>query len=381
MKKEFLCGLGLCTLAVLMVACGEESRTSAASFGAPDVSDIVDESVPAELKSSSSLLSSSKDVGIFACPTDGSFDGDCGATAAAYLGFLQAGVFQEATADNVSSAQYYRYWVDVVDDALSSTNERISGNGEAPACLSEDATTVDFTFAINGANVTVSPKLQCWENQGTTSAGGEQHFAFGQDDDNYYLLYRTYDNCTDNGCGVRFLLAEASADGNQADIWMIGYSYQSSVQSVNAQRVLANKETGEFTFNAVHDPITSYGGGFQGFYGRTDGTNAYFEATVDTGSGFQDLSDNSLIPGSGGCYLVADMSSGGDCSGLDRSSMPSTFGLSVPMSYETGDNAPTVTQWLADSSAKTAFLDDLDTIGALDLSAAGVTEWTTDSAE
>lgn len=217
--------------------------------------------------------------------------------------------------------------------------------------------------------------MQCWENQGTTPNGGSQHFAFGQADDTYYLVYRTYDNCTDNGCGTRFLLAEASADGNEADIWVVGYSYQSSVQSVNALRVLANKATGEFTFNAVHDPIENYGGGFQGFFGNTDGTNAYFEATVNTGSGAQDLGDASLVPGSGGCYLVSDLSSAGDCSGLDRSSLPSDFGLSVPMSFETGDNAPTVTQWLVDSNAKDAFLDDMATIGALNFTTAGVTEW------
>ena len=365
-----------------MGACGETRSSSGASFGAPDISDIVDSA--ASSLTTQALVAASGDLRPFSCPTDGTFSAECAASAAAYIGFLQAGVFNKATNSSVAGPQYYRWWVDVVDAALAETEQRLAGNDEAPACLSETATAVDFVFTINGSDETVSPKLQCWENQGATPEGGEQDFAFGKDDTHYYLVYRTSDSCTTNGCGTRFLLAKASIDGNEADIWNVGYSWQSGAQSANAQRVLANKTTGEFTFNLVEDPIDVGGMGFLSFYGNTDGTNAYFEATTSISNNKKDIPN--LIPGTGGCFLTSDLSSAGDCSGLDRNAMPQDFGPSLPMSMNPSEDAGgdaedadnSITEWLADGTEQTAFFADLDAIGSMDLSAEGVTEWTTD---
>lgn len=135
MKKTIYTGLGLSTLAVMFVACGGGGGASNSNtFGAPNVSEIVDESVPTTLKSASALLASNNEMGILSCPTDGSFSAACGATADAFIGFLRAGVFQEATAENVAGPQYYRYWVDVVNDALEETNQRQRRGPSLPQC-------------------------------------------------------------------------------------------------------------------------------------------------------------------------------------------------------------------------------------------------------
>lgn len=262
-------------------------------------------------------------------------------------------------------------------------------NSVVSACLrpvhegQKTPTSVDFTFPINGNTVTVTSKLQCWETQTVSGSTATQTFAFGKDDDYYYLVYRTFDSCTTSGCGKRFLLAKATVDGNKADIWMVGSSKQTANSttddSMNVQRILANKSTGAFTFNHVKDPLFNAGIGFASFYGNTDGTKVYMEGVGAVGSNY-----NAAVGfgyNNGWCASVSALttSTPGTCGDVDRTVTPDGFGLSFPMVILEDASLSTnfsEVDWAADSNAKTAFLTALDAIGNKDLTAAGVTKWT-----
>jgi len=180
------------------------------------------------------------------------------------------------------------------------------------------------------------------------------------------------------GNGERYLIAKASADGNQADIWFVGASCPNGGGcgargdfAVNAQRVLANKATGTFTFNQAESESVAEGMLFGDFYANTDGTHLYLEAAYGAG-GDEGLTDvtgmTSAGDGAANCVRTSDLAPVGstDCSTLGRSAMPSTFGLDAPMRNKH------TTQWQADEQAKTAFLTALQVISDIDYSAEGV---------
>jgi len=369
------------SLASLLGACGAKDSSGGTTFVAPSLSGIVEAAVPSSLKTSTLAAFFKKpDLHLRsnANPIFSPFVADCSSvnggtttgcsTPAKYIGFLQAEVFTDI--EGVAEPQFYRYWVNVVDAAMTETNTRLAGNADE-TCLTSTAATVNFTFNINATDVTVAQKLQCWENQtGPAGSAATQNFAFGKDEDNFYLVYRTNDNEETSGKGSRILLAKASADGNKAEIWFIGKSMQNDsgtlVNSVNAQRILANKATGEFTFNTVEDPDLADTMLFSSFFGNTDGTNAYFEARF----GNSTLTDvTSMVPGTGWCSTTAALTTaGGDCSALDSDSMPTAFGLSAPMKNGAG------TQWQADDTAEAAFITAITAIEAIDYEAQEVQE-------
>jgi hypothetical protein len=201
--------------------------------------------------------------------------------------------------------------------------------------------------------------------------------AFGKDSENFYLVYRTDDNSLSNGSGERYVIAKASIDGNTADIWFVGASCQNVGTTPcssrndfkgNAQRVLANKTTGDFTFNSVEDESLAGAKIFGDFYGNTDGTNLYIEGAFGDGGTITDVTGMTASGAATNCLKVSDLTSlGSDCSPtLGRSAMPSNFGLTAPMRNKH------TTKWQADSTAKTAFLSALDTISNIDYTAQGV---------
>jgi hypothetical protein len=287
---------------------------------------------------------------------------------------LRSEVFQKVS--GVSGSQYYRYWVDVLDNAMNETNTRLAGSSTAPACVDQTPVTVNFSFNVNNQAVTVATKLQCWEQQ-TAPGSATQNMAFGKDSENFYLVYRTDDNSLSNGSGERYVIAKASIDGNQADIWFVGASCQNVGTTPcssrndfkgNAQRVLANKTTGDFTFNSVEDESLAGAKIFGDFYGNTDGTNLYIEGAFGNGGTITDVTGMTASGAATNCLKVSDLTSlGSDCSPtLGRSAMPSDFGLTAPMRNKH------TTKWQADSNAKTAFLSALDTISSIDYTAQGV---------
>ena len=368
-------------LTSLVSGCSKESG-SGTTFGAPNIGAIVDAAIPSRLKGASASLRQRKVeswlglTSAFAtsatCTSGASADSSGCATASNYIDFLRSEVFEKAT--GVSGTQYYRYWVDVLDTAMSQTNSRLAEDTTPPACLDQTPVSVNYSFNVNGQSVTVTQKLQCWEQQ-TAPGATSQNMAFGKDSEYFYLVYRTDDNALTNGSGERYVIAKATIDGNQAEIWFVGAGCQvvgggscssRSDFKVNAQRVLANKSTGQFTFNSVEDDsLTGYI--FNDFYGNTDGTNLYLEAGFARGGTLFDVTGmTSAGNGANNCILTSDLSSAGTCTSLGRSSMPANFGLTAPMRNKHSS------KWQADASAKSAYLTALQAIADIDYTAQGV---------
>jgi hypothetical protein len=379
MKPNPFLPVATLALTTLLTGCSKESG-SGANFGAPNIGAIVNASVTSSLKGTSayrtkdrieSLIGMSSAQASSATCTSASPSNTSGcSTASNYVEFVKSEVFQKIT--GVAAPQYYRYWVDVLDSAMAETNTRLAETSSAPACIDQAPAAVNFTFRVNGQVVTVTQKLQCWEQQ-TTPGAATQNMAFGKDSEYFYLVYRTNDNALTPGSGERYLLAKASADGNLAEIWFVGVSCQGTCSSRNdfkgnAQRVLANKSTGNFTFNSVEDSSVARNMTFGDFYGNTDGTNLYIEAAFGYGGTLTDVSGMTSSGSASNCVKVSDLTSlGSDCSPtLGRGDgMPSNFGLTAPMRNQG-------TAWLADSTAKTNYLADLLAISSIDYTAQGV---------
>lgn len=382
MKPNPFLPVATLALTTLLTGCSKES--GGYNFGAPNIGAIVDAAIPSTLKTSSASVKSKRIESWLGLPSAYATSATCTSvgstvatgcsTASNYVEFLRSEVFQKVS--GVSESQYYRYWVDVLDNAMNETNTRLAGSSTAPACVDQTPVTVNFSFNVNNQAVTVATKLQCWEQQ-TAPGSATQNMAFGKDSENFYLVYRTDDNSLSNGSGERYVIAKASIDGNQADIWFVGASCQNVGTTPcssrndfkgNAQRVLANKTTGDFTFNSVEDESLAGAKIFGDFYGNTDGTNLYIEGAFGNGGTITDVTGMTASGAATNCLKVSDLTSlGSDCSPtLGRGAMPSDFGLTAPMRNKH------TTKWQADSTAKTAFLSALDTISSIDYTAQGV---------
>lgn len=382
MKLKYTLTLSTLVISSLISGCSKDK--SGTRFGAPNIAAIVDASVPNALKTSSASNNKLWNrlgpiSAAYAAPATctskngggGSSTSTC-STAADYISFVRDEVFQKVS--GVAAPQYYRYWVDVLDTAMSETDGRIASNDEAPACLSQTPVDVAFSFNINGQAVTVTEKLQCWEQQ-TAPGAATQNMAFGKDSDHFYLVYRTDDNALTSGSGERYLIAKASADGNSAEIWFVGASCQTgggcssrSQFNVNAQRVLANKTSGAFTFNSVEYLTTAQNMIFGDFFANSNGTNIYLEAAFGSGGSMTDVSGmTSAGNGASNCVLASTLATAAstDCASIGRSGMPSNFGLTAPMR----NRAPL---WQADDTARGNFLTALQAISDIDYSAQGV---------
>ena len=383
MKLKSTLTLSTLIVSALISGCSKDSG-GASSFGAPNIGAIVDAAIPTALKTSSASRNRLWDR-LSAVPSAHAAQSTCTSknpasssscsTAAHFVEYLRDEVFQKIT--GVAGTQYYRYWIDVLDTAMSETDGRITGSESAPACVEQTPVEVAFTFNINTETVTVRQKLQCWEQQ-TAPGSATQNMAFGKDSENVYLVYRTDDNALTNGSGERYVIAKASVDGNQAEIWFVGASCQKaggascsgrSEFKVNAQRVLANKSTGSFTFNTVEDETVANGMLFGDFYANSNGTNIYLEAAFGNGS-LTDVSGmTSAGNGASNCLVASTLSatSAATCNTIGRSGgMPSNFGLTAPMRNKHS------TVWQADATARGAFLTALDTISGIDYTAQGV---------
>jgi hypothetical protein len=383
MTLKFTLTLSTLFVSAFISGCSKDSST-ASSFGAPNIGAIVDAAVPTKLKTSPVAWNKTWNR-LSTIPSAHAAQSTCTTKNPAltsscyevgdYVEFVRDEVFQKIT--GVAGTQYYRYWIDVLDTAMSETDGRITGSESAPACVEQTPVEVAFTFNINNETVTVRQKLQCWEQQ-TAPGSATQNMAFGKDSENVYLVYRTNDNAFTNGSGERYVIAKASVDGNQAEIWFVGASCQKaggascsgrSEFKVNAQRVLANKSTGSFTFNTVEDDTVASGMHFGDFYANSNGQYIFFEAAYGSGSAVQNVDDNDTSTNTVTPWCLNSTTlfttSLSNCSTLNRSSMPSNFGLSAPMR-----NSGTI--WQASSGAKSSFLTALDTISSIDYTAQGV---------
>lgn len=367
------------TAVFFLIGC---SKQSGIDFGAPAIATIVDSATPSSIKSTTTTFENFFNRFGFAsayaasstCSSANNVSSGC-ATAANYLEFIRSEVFQKLTAGSVAATQYYRYWVDVLDAAMTSTNDRLKNNKGAPACTSQTAVAVDFTFNVNGTSVTTSPKLQCWETQTATGAA-TQNMAFGKDSTSFYLVYRTNDNATTAGSGIRIVIAKASLDATTADIWFLGASYQTVVSSRaverrgNIQRVLANKSTGAFTFNTAEEDDTAKGMLFGNFYANTDGSKIYMEAAYGAGSSLTDVTGmNRSTPYCASVSAITTALSASQCADINASHMPTGFGSTAPF---TNSSTGSATLWQANTAAETAYETAIDNIVAMDYTALGV---------
>lgn len=364
------------------LGCANSTNTATGSgFGAPSIGAIVDSATPSNLKSTTTtsyflekfLGINSAIASSATCTAAGSVSSGCG-TAENFLEFLRSEVFQKVTGGSVAATLYYRYWVDVLDTAMTQTDTRVKSNSTS-ACLSQTPVSVDFTFNVSGADVTVTSKLQCWETQTGTGAT-TQNMAFGKDSSNFYLVYRTNDNATTAGSGIRIVLAKAALDGTTADIWFLGASYQTPMgggatqRRGNLQRVMANKTTKAFTFNTVEEDDTAKGYLFGSFFANTDGTNLYMEAAYGGGSAITDVTGMTrAAPYCAALSAITTPIAASNCATINAANLPSGFGLTAPM---TNSSTGSATLWQANDTTEAAFEAAVDTIVAKDYTAAGV---------
>jgi len=342
-------------------SCGKKKQGS--QFGAPNLGTIVDAAAPSNLKTTSLLFNSELNLNRedrASCSVLNNDSSGC-STATSFMNFVRSEVFQKIS--GVAATMYYRYWVDVVDTAISQTNTRLAGIEDSAACLGQTPATVNFTFPMQGTTVSVSTRLQCWEAQ-SGSGAATQNMAFGKDENYYYLVYRTNDNATTSGSGVRIVIAKATLDGNSTDIWFLGASYQTyggtTSRRVNAQRVLANKTTGAFTFNSIEEDDVAKNYLFGNFFVNSDATHLYVEASFGNGGTITDVTG--MTRTNPYCASVSDLTtavSASNCNSIDADSLPSNFGLTTPM---TNSSTGSATLWLSSTTEEASFLTAVDTI-------------------
>ena len=348
-------------------ACGGDKDKKTYDFGAPKIAAIVDATAPKALTGSSAGLRVAPDCSAF---NPGSVTGGW-QLMDNYLSYLKCATFQKNT--SVAAPAYYRYWVDVLDRAMADTNSRLNGAADAlPACVTAEPVAKTFTFDIETSSsteaVNVAMKFNCFEDQ--TGPMGSQVMAFGKDATHFYLMYLTKDadTLTTTGQGHRIVMAKADAAGNEADIWFIGNSYQGGDSVVPtdkiatvANRVIANKTTGAFTYAMAESVIGLLS---QSNFIRYDGTSFYFKGQT-TLPGPSSMSVQDIVDGSSNtefCFGASDLATKtlATCQSANLDDVPSDFGMTeAPRSKAT-------TTFFSDLKA------DVTTILATDFAAAGV---------
>lgn len=349
------------------VACSDKEDKKTFDFGAPKVAEIVDAAAPKGLTGSTTSLA----------PECASFNPNAPVTGGwqlmdNYLSYLKCATFQKNA--NTEGPAYYRYWVDVLDAAMASTNSRLNGAADSlPACISAAPVEKTFNFDVEKTSgtdaVSVTMKLNCFEDQNGPT-GASQVMAFGKDDTHFYLVYltKTVQTLAATGDGFMVVLAKADAAGNEADIWFIGNSYQggegvvpSDKISTVVNRVIANKSTGAFTYAIAESVI---GLTKQSNFIRSDGTNMYFKGqTANPGMGSMSVQD--IVDGSSAaefCFGATDLSTKtlATCTGASLDDVPSNFGMTeAPRSKAT-------TSFFSDLKA------DVNSIIVTDFAAAGI---------
>jgi hypothetical protein len=321
----------LITCALAAMSCSnDKAAKKRGSFPVPSVSEIVEEAAPSSLKDGAALTANQQAALLASV-----------GTAAGIEQYVKTNVFQKAA----EGPLYYRYYVDVLDSAMAETEFRINGTefaeGETP-CFNAEPIEVTQQIGVGGQTVDWTSKFNCWEEQSVPTAdrGGSQIMAFGKDDSHFYLNYLTRSSTeyTGNGDGEILVLAKASIDGNVADVWNIGQSFQmtpgSNTGSMNGgfSRIIANKETGEFSFLTAMEPM---GHPLCTLFIRSNGTKIYIEARADAGgAGCADVTD--MVAGSGKCFDAADMSESTGCDAI--STYPTEFLLTAPVNDSNVDD-------------------------------------------
>jgi len=327
-SKAFL----LSALTILpMTGCSKKKDSDASyNFGAPRVSDIVRATAPAGLTGGSSLAES--------CST---FNPSASANEAylfsKYRDYLACATFQQSS--KVEATSFYRYWVDVLDTSMGQTNARLSAKAESlPICVSATPTSTSFKINVETSSAseaaTIDMKFNCFETlkSGTSS----QTMAFGKDSDYYYLMFITKDadSLTKTGQGFRVMIAKVTTDSNQADIWFIGNSYQSSPVmprpdniSTVFNRVIANKSTGEFTYSKTE---TLTGMAIQSSFIRSNGTNLFVKGQSYVASlGLTNVRSDSDPSKTTFCVdaKTLDEVSASVCTNASLNTVPTAYGL------------------------------------------------------
>ncbi len=373
-RKTVGLGLALFSLAaaasIAAVGCeakkDEGSKASGARFGAPSLGAIVDSAAPGGLTSSSSLQSARMPAKSLAPQ---SIVTDCSTYTGGtnhheldnFLSFMKCGVFQKNT--TLAGPTYYRYWVDILDATLASIDARFAAAENPPACLKATAISKTFQFTLDHADATMSPetvslpmKFSCYEDT------DNYVMAFGKDDDYYYVANFT---SQDSDATRVLVMARASKDGNTADLWFLGTSPQSGAavpawangKTAVANRVIANKETGSFTYSIAEIPL---GLAQQSNFIRSDGSIFYFKAQASDGQSAQDVADGADTEFCRDAVSLAATTDATACSTAGLNVIPTGFGLTtVPR------------------SGGAAFFDelkaDIETIATTDFGALGVT--------
>ena len=331
------------------VACSKEKKDGF-NFGAPAVAPIVDGATPEGLKSSLGLLSQDEYLKLL----------DSASTEESFKSYVTNYVFKKDTTGKVAGPVYYRYWVDMLDQAMTQTQERISGTEDSSdKCWKKAPVSISHTFTIGGQEVSAVGKYSCWENQSTpnAAAGGYQKMAFGKDESHYYFIFITSDSTEFSA--ERIVIAKAAADSSTAEIWFIGRSLQGgpggSIISGTANRIVADKTTGAFAYGLTDEAIGSTN---CAMFARSNGTILNFQArTPLVGSSGECQDVTGMEWGTGACYDAKTLAPTTGCSGL--TSVPANYGASSPFR----------------ESDVTALEEDSETITKTDFSAAGIAEF------
>jgi hypothetical protein len=321
-------------------------------YNAPAMAPIVDSATPSGLKGAASLLGAEE----FLALVDSADSED------AFKTYISSYVFKKDTTGKVAGPVYYRYWVDVVDEAMAQIKKRIAEvEDSSDRCWNKDSVSIDHSITIGSEKVTVKGKYHCWENQSTptAAAGGLQKMAFGRDDNNYYLMYVTSD-ATDFAAsqGERIVIATVAADESTADIWFIGRSRQvgpagDKIQGV-ANRIIANKTSGAFTFALSDEGIGSVN---CAMFARSNGSVVNFQARTPLPGSSSECKDvQNMAWGSGACYDSKTLAATTGCDGLEKA--PSNFGPASPFK----------------ETDVVSVKSDSERLTKIDFAAAGVTE-------
>ncbi len=361
--------------AVTLTHCDKDKKTY--DFGAPNVGAIVEASAPKGLTGAGASLTLAADCS--------SFNPNQQITGGwqlidNYFSYIKCATFQKNP--NVEGPAYYRYWVDVLDKAMAETNKRLNDAADSlPACVTATPTTLTLTFDVESASSTSSEtvsfpmKFSCYESQSTPTPGSSQVMAFGKDETHFYLMYITKDaeQLTSTGQGIRIVMAKADASGNEADIWMIGNSYQNGPSviptdkiSTMVNRVIANKTTGAFTYSIAESVI---GLTKQSSFIRSNGSYVYFSGQTAL-PGNDGLKVTDVVDSTGQinefCYASNSLESQNiaTCTGVGLNTVPSNFGLTeVP-------RAKAVATFFADLKAS------VNKISTTDFAALGIQAFT-----
>jgi hypothetical protein len=335
----------------LSAACSKEEKKTF-DFASPAVAPIVDGATPAGLKGGVSLLSDADFTKLL----------DSATTEESFKSYITNYVFKKDTTGKVAGPVYYRYWVDVLDEAMAQTKSRITEQEDnADRCWNQAPVSITHTFTIGAQKVSTVGKYSCWENQSTpnSASGGFQKMAFGTDGTDFFFIFVTSDATEFKSFqGERIVIAKAAADSSTAEVWFIGRSLQGmGTQSMSgvANRIVANKTTGAFAYGLTDEAIGSTN---CAMYARSNGTVMNFQArTPLMGSSSECTDVTGMEWGTGACYDAKTLAPTTGCEGL--SSVPSNFEASAPFK----------------ESDVTVIENDSELITKIDFSALGVAEF------